>query len=321
MRDDGQGLEPEELLAGCDRPRSLPLTLRSRLATALREAGEAGVAAPEGSLGAGGEGQAALAGLGIGATCEGQARSLPPQARERIEARLRRDAGEEPPVDGTTLVAPGEGSACQQVKGFPPGRRGRWPRSRWANVGVVAAVAAGVALLFGLLPGAAHEPPHAATEAAPAIARSAAGGLAAGQAFGPSDRVEPYGLPARRPLPAGHPGRTSPPVRLPSPAVLHKGKNSTSRAAVLLRARPVVAAVTPARGPSRGGNLVKVTGAGLVGVTAVYFGTVRAVKVASGGTGTVEVVAPAHSAGVVQVVVVAHGVASPLTAASRYWFT
>jgi len=60
---------------------------------------------------------------------------------------------------------------------------------------------------------------------------------------------------------------------------------------------PVVNLATPAGGPVAGGNLVKVTGSGFAGATAVVFGAVNAPLFQVESDSTLYVVAPAAAAG------------------------
>ena len=85
----------------------------------------------------------------------------------------------------------------------------------------------------------------------------------------------------------------------------------------------VVARVAPGRGPSGGGNWVVVSGQGLAGTRAVYFGSVAGLGVSAVSSREVKVRAPAHLPGPVELKVVSRA-GRPAQAASpgadRYFF-
>lgn len=60
---------------------------------------------------------------------------------------------------------------------------------------------------------------------------------------------------------------------------------------------PVIAAATPATGPVAGNKLVKITGSGFTGATAVVFGAVAAVDFKVESDGVIYATAPAQAAG------------------------
>jgi hypothetical protein len=80
---------------------------------------------------------------------------------------------------------------------------------------------------------------------------------------------------------------------------------------------PAVTALSPKSGPAAGGTLVKVTGTGLVGATAVMFGSAEAHIVADSNT-SISVEAPAGAAGAVDVTVTTSGGTSAITSKDRF---
>lgn len=83
---------------------------------------------------------------------------------------------------------------------------------------------------------------------------------------------------------------------------------------------PTVTRVSPPAGPLAGGGKVTVTGAGLTGVTAVRFGA-RAAHFTVGTSTSLTAVAPAASAGPVDITVTTAGGTSARTTADRYLYT
>jgi hypothetical protein len=80
---------------------------------------------------------------------------------------------------------------------------------------------------------------------------------------------------------------------------------------------PTVTAVSPKSGSATGGTLVKITGTGLAGATAVMFGSAEAHIVADSST-SISVEAPAESAGAVNVTVTTPGGTSAITTKDRF---
>src|SRR6185503_13297430 len=78
-----------------------------------------------------------------------------------------------------------------------------------------------------------------------------------------------------------------------------------------------VTGVTPAGGPSIGGTLVFISGGGFTGATSVTFGGIGAIPVVTGDS-SITVIAPAHSAGTVDVIVFTPLGPSANTAADDY---
>ncbi len=68
-------------------------------------------------------------------------------------------------------------------------------------------------------------------------------------------------------------------------------------------ALPVITAVAPGSGPLSGGNTVTITGTGFTGATSVTFGGTAGSSLSVASDTSLTVVAPAHAAGVVDIVV------------------
>ncbi len=84
-------------------------------------------------------------------------------------------------------------------------------------------------------------------------------------------------------------------------------------------AAPVVTSVVPASGPEAGGTAVTVTGTSLAGATTVKFGEQPAVPTFSDAT-HLTVISPAHTPGVVDVVVITPGGISPTTDVDHFLY-
>ena len=82
----------------------------------------------------------------------------------------------------------------------------------------------------------------------------------------------------------------------------------------------VVKRVTPSHGPVPGGDWVTVNGEGMTGVNAVYFGSVAAVHFHDVSSSELKALAPAHSPGTVDIVVVTPRGRSAMSPADRYSF-
>jgi hypothetical protein len=82
---------------------------------------------------------------------------------------------------------------------------------------------------------------------------------------------------------------------------------------------PVITDVEPHGGSTGGGNFVIVYGSNLNNAIAVYFGTTPAVIVGDGPI-TVDVIAPAHAAGTVDIKVVTAGGATPTSSVDQYTY-
>jgi hypothetical protein len=83
---------------------------------------------------------------------------------------------------------------------------------------------------------------------------------------------------------------------------------------------PIVSSITPTSGPLVGGTTVTITGAGLAGATAVYFGAVLATGLTANSATSVTATAPAGS-GTVDVTVTASGATSATGTADKFTYT
>lgn len=86
-------------------------------------------------------------------------------------------------------------------------------------------------------------------------------------------------------------------------------------------ALPTITAVTPSSGPLTGGNTVTIAGTGLTGATSVTFGGTAGTAVTVGSDTSLTVTAPAHVAGVVDIVVTTPFGSSVNTAADNYTYS
>jgi hypothetical protein len=84
-----------------------------------------------------------------------------------------------------------------------------------------------------------------------------------------------------------------------------------------IQTAPTVTAVSPKSGPTGGGTVVKITGTGLTGATAVMFGSAEAHIVANTST-SISVEAPAENAGVLNVTVTTPGGTSAISSKDRF---
>jgi hypothetical protein len=83
---------------------------------------------------------------------------------------------------------------------------------------------------------------------------------------------------------------------------------------------PTVTKVKPAKGKAVGGNTVTITGTGFTGASAVEFGSVSATSFVIKSATTIKAVAPAETAGTVDITVTTPKGTSPITAADNYKF-
>jgi hypothetical protein len=83
---------------------------------------------------------------------------------------------------------------------------------------------------------------------------------------------------------------------------------------------PVVTLVDPDDGVAAGGALVEISGANFAGATAVKFATTSAASFDVVSGGTIEVIAPAHAAGQVDVTVVTPAGTSATSAATKFTY-
>jgi uncharacterized repeat protein (TIGR01451 family) len=82
--------------------------------------------------------------------------------------------------------------------------------------------------------------------------------------------------------------------------------------------QPVIASISPASGSTAGGTTMTLSGAGFTSGATVTFGTTAAANVTVANTTTIEVTAPAHGAGVVDVNLTIGGVTRTLSASYTY---
>src|SRR5262249_46614085 len=73
-------------------------------------------------------------------------------------------------------------------------------------------------------------------------------------------------------------------------------------------------------GPVTGGNTVIITGSGFTGATAVVFGSTAATSFTVNSVSQITAVAPAHSAGTIDVRVTEGGITSAISSADHYTF-
>jgi predicted outer membrane repeat protein len=85
-------------------------------------------------------------------------------------------------------------------------------------------------------------------------------------------------------------------------------------------AAPTVTGIAPDRGPVVGGTEVEITGTGFAGASVVKFGTTPAMSFTVDSATQITAFAPAHAAGVVDVVVTTVGGASATTGADHYTY-
>jgi sugar lactone lactonase YvrE len=83
---------------------------------------------------------------------------------------------------------------------------------------------------------------------------------------------------------------------------------------------PAVTGVSPPSGPPGGTTPVTISGTGLAGASAVYFGSNPATSVIENANGTISAVAPAGSPGTVDVTVTTTWGTSPVTSADEYTY-
>lgn len=83
---------------------------------------------------------------------------------------------------------------------------------------------------------------------------------------------------------------------------------------------PIVTLVDPDDGLAAGGALVEISGANFTGATAVKFATTSATSFDVVSGGTIEVIAPAHAAGQVDVTVVTPAGTSATSAATKFTY-
>ena len=100
------------------------------------------------------------------------------------------------------------------------------------------------------------------------------------------------------------------------------GTSATSNAdQYTYTAAPTVAQIAPTAGPTGGGTSVTITGTNLTGATAVKFGSTAATSFTINGATSISAVAPAESAGTVNITVTTPGGISATSAADQYTYT
>jgi hypothetical protein len=300
---------PEELLAGADHPRPLPPQLRAQLEELLEGTRTGTVARP-----------------------------LPGDVRDKLEVSLLPDEPQNP-----------------ENPEYPK------PEKQWRKWAPRLSVAAAVIIALAIfVPTLSHGPGPSAshvaagtesTRSGPSILRAvpptASGSKAAGtgnsQTYGTSGPANgaataspstsaaasasttnlaeragraaaPAAPPALRPAASG-------PLTPGSPTSGWTKSHAGAPEAVLGAPPPVVSGLSPATGPVGGGNWVVVRGTDLGAAKAVYFGGVPAARLSAGSGTELKAMAPAHSAGTVDVVVSGPGGRSQVSAADRYSFT
>lgn len=84
---------------------------------------------------------------------------------------------------------------------------------------------------------------------------------------------------------------------------------------------PSISSISPTSGPTSGGTVVTITGANLLGVTNVRFGTTEATTFTVNSSTSITVISPAHAAGTVDVSVTSAAGTSPNTTADNFTYT
>jgi IPT/TIG domain len=272
---------PEQLLAGADRPRPLPPHLRARLEEALEGAGARPAAAT--------------------------VRPIPGEVRDKLEVTL-----------------------------LPLGQENDEPEKKWRVWAPRLSVAAAVIIALAIfVPTLAHGPGPAHTAAGTVASTQASrSGLSILRAVPPNAQAATAKAPGAFGAVVGRPSTSAssstagiPAHGVPAPAAAGEGPKSLNPAlnggarAAFAAPPPVVSTVSPASGPVGGGNWVVVQGTDLGGASAVYFGGVPALRLKVVSTTEVKALAPAHSAGTVDVAVSGPGGRSRGSAADKYSFT
>ena len=243
-------------------------------------------------------------------------RPLPDALRQRLEDRLLVD--EARPLDPAMA---GRLSDTLIGAGSRPGRLRRGPRLVAAAVAAGLLVAGGVGVAVGQSGGSAH--PSASRAAGPSAGASAsvsgpAGPPAAGPLAAPGSPTRNQQGPAAARSPEFNAGLSP----APAPASGTSSSSASSSAAGAGTARyapeaaPVVASLSPDRGPAGGGTWVTITGQWLSGVTSVRFGAVAAARLVVVSAGQVRALTPPGPAGPVRVTL--SGPAGTATAAFTY---
>ncbi|HZT66818.1 MAG TPA: IPT/TIG domain-containing protein [Acidimicrobiales bacterium] len=274
---------------GLDRPRPLPEGLRTRLEEAI------------------------LAAAGR----EEQARPLPAGLADDLGATLT------DPVAALLAGADDPRALPDEVRGRLERRLGarRRPLAWLAGAAAAVLVAATISVVVH---GGASDVPRGVASAPAGRAPGAGGsGFAAGGAGGNGGLVAGAGAGS-----VGNPLAQAPPTSAPAsgagggaaggPSV--QGAVASPSAAPPTPPRPVVSGVSPQFGLAAGGNPVTITGSGFQPGDQVRFGATPARSVQFVSPTQLRVVAPAHPAGQVDVVVAGPGGTSAVNPADRYTF-
>jgi IPT/TIG domain len=254
-------------------------------------------------------------------------RPLPPGLRSRLEDALTGPSSI-PGPDARPLSAEVRDRLESSLRpGAAPTRGTAMRREKWRTAMALAGAAAVIAIAATVVPGLVHRPPGSST---------ASRSLTHKDLAAPSAAVRRQVMIPNSPVPAA-PARHNRPTTQNVPAAAGPAKPAAksahrpgptapggvpSRKAASQQVA-LVAGVEPGRGPTGGGNWVVVSGQGLTGTKAVYFGDVAALGVSAVSSREVKVRAPAHSPGPVELKVVASSgsraqVVSP--AADRYFY-
>ncbi len=231
-------------------------------------------------------------------------RPLPDALHQRLEERLLDDQPRSLDADLAERLS----ASLSASPGHAGRSHARLTRARLTRVRVVAAAAAAVVLLGGVVGVALHRSGHHSTvgaSSAPAVGKSS--GASGATSAGASSR-------AAMPIPsAAGPGSSSPASdqpRLQEPAAPAGiagsstfGSASTPSRPVPGTGAPVVTAVSPGRGPVAGGTWVTISGSNLGSARTVTFGGVPAARLVVLSATSLQALSPPHAAGPVPVVV------------------
>jgi hypothetical protein len=284
---------PERLLAGSDRPRPLPPHLRARLEETL-------------------EGMATTT----------SARPLSGEVREKLEVSLRPEAPRGPEKKWREW-APRLSVAAAVIIALaifvPALTHNPGPAASHSAAGPLS-TRSGLSMRAAA-PGALVRPDHggaaASSTTAPVSSTIPAANGAAGNAPGPNSN----GPAANAPTPTIPSARLGPPTTSGRPTVLGPDKSDLGAPqAAFTASTPAVSGISPASGPTSGGQWVTVRGTNLSGATAVDFGRLPAPRVNAISATELSALTPAHPAGHVDVVVKGPAGGSEVSPADRYSF-
>jgi hypothetical protein len=306
---------PERLLAGSDRPRPLPTHLRARLEEALE-----GVATTE------------------------SARPLSGEVRDKLEVSLRPEAPRGPRKTWREW-APRLSVAAAVIIALaifvPALTHGPGPATSHSAAGPLS-TRSGLSMRAAT-PGALARPDHGGAVANPSpapVSSTTPDANGAGNANGPAGNARAANsngptanskgptanasaptANASAPTPTIPSARLGPPTTSGRPTVLGPDKSDLGAPqAAFTASTPAVNGVSPASGPTSGGQWVTVRGTNLSGATGVDFGRVRASRVNAVSATELRALSPAHPAGHVDVVVKGPAGQSEVLPADRYSF-